>query len=1303
VGRQIRKPPDKKPGPVAPGQVPQSEKAAPPPHSVEPLVPDVEETLIDVSNRIVERHNRAVLENQYSERSDGMYQGKQTFEHSHWLRDKDLAYFAKKLPHIIFVPRARWGEYDTCHACYSAERKCTCFTERIFQCSSHQHPRLNLDREYAEFQVFGHLQRLVARGRLDTTLADVNECIVDIGGSPTRHNRYNRKYVHSCCPVLDARDIMRNLRHGTGASSWCTHTAQACDCVTPYAYISIDSLYYLSPEQIMEFCKRATSHRLIAVVHEFQDAYGTYGDGEARYHLETPSTVVMYVNGNVTPYRHSSMAWLAKGHLTINGQTLVWEKIDETADHSIFDFTVSSRVFPDSHVAARPLGHSLLDSTYYGRLLVGPLHSAEPAVTVAGELLSVPDVTLHSVGSSVFLYRHGQSAFYLAPKSLCSDVRTYVSGKERVPGTFQLANQHAKHLAQRLNIPSALIANCAFLATALAYVQDVSTEIAVLHATVEPVEHLLPVHSNALQFRFQTVWSRVKIAAAVAMSLASSATSALIAHAVGFSGGMALTAVGAVSAPVAALAVFGILKWRLRRIRARRLLAGYPIPDPPNGTQVAPLERTLFPGTPPTTSVADLLDMPIDETAEISVPDPHLRTDSSCVVAGGIVSTLAAPICAESSAHSMMSALIERQLKPQPYHKKRRDDDDEITAPSDDSFDEVLWYEYENWVLDNIDVLLPGWKQQRSASFDKWNARFPTWQRELHELYYKRVAADWYHQYTLCYRKNFTKVESQLKSRFDDGDEFKPRNISSATTERNVILAPHVYQMHSFLANDCWNWRKMRGMTIATGITDAVEYATHLRSVFDSMGEPNVMHTDAKMFDTTFHELALKFESVLVALTGAPPLVTKVMNKGIRKRGRAKFGIQYTVLGTRDSGDPQTSDGNTLHRNLTEAFAICRSAGLTAAQFVAGCYQAGLGDDGLTYVSRLWDVSGVPSILRRLGLVPKYNLATGPFRFYDADFLSCHCYPVELEDGTAVHVLAPNICRAWSKYGWFTRPPAGVPLSNLVRGDAIGRCRVYVGLPFLRILNARTLELTATCEAHTVRYILSHDTHKRIRPSDATYMIFMHLYGLTRADEEDFARAVATVPSLPFAVNFPPMLPGCRRDGTAEYGVEDVNGNWIASDEVVVHRPDGTNHTVIHPLKAQQAWLRRNRVPANVTVPRSVDPTDEVDEKKQHDEIGPLANVLAPAVVADDPVVGSYQHWLTLPVQPIDRAAVLHPQAVVRPTIPIDTANLVVLSGDALHSRLSHVGLSLSAASNAGIRPAVSKDIWHVRGLYGNE
>jgi hypothetical protein len=1066
----------------------------------------------------------------------------------------------------------------------------------------HPHPILNFDREYAEGLAYRYGRSVcqdLGVSRLKTVL--------DVGGNPSRHARYSEmrngartgRRVHSCNPVLSPADVTRKMSHGHMLHT-CSHKASECTCVTDgIAFVlSVDSIYYLTPVEVAELCARSDSRLFVAVFHKFDHAFGSFAGGEATYHLTDADTVEMHVEGNPIPYRHSAMGWLRQTHVRLPSafprfRSLCWTEVSHTSDHVVYAFTVSDVDFPEQNATVNPFSSVLQKSDYYGRVVAGAL-SEKTETSVPGEFLTRPTVSVYSWGSWFLVIDVGASTTMLAPKSIVSEAALYCMGRKRNPDVFALLLTHLRHRIKRFNMPAEYLTDAVFSAACLGFVASVQKEVQALYGIVQPIVDTLDVHTEALQFKFKRVW-RVKTiaAAAAAGALVVGGTVAAIAG-----GPATLAAAAGLAVPAAKLAagvgigiaVESVLMRILNKVRDK--LRGTPVPSlscapmdqvfdayrhdrssPQIEVRQGPISLVQLPASKPSTSVDELLAIEIDETAQLSVPEPEAKRDTNSLTPCGIVSTVSVPVVAENSAHSEMSGLVERALKQQPYHSS--------------TFDEKKFVKMRKFILSNLDVIFPdfGQVQDDDEAFEKWNNRNPASLQEEHRKIRTELRSEQFNPAKFSLRKAFIKTEKVGgRSCIHGISKFAPRVIQSGSKHYNVLTGPWVYAFQKRL-KEVWN--KLFAFYFPSGATGE-EIGQSFEEIL-SRTNAAILEGDFSKYDTTIHELLLGLEIELFKRFGAPDNVIVAMRAAIQTVGVAKFDIRYSVEGTRHSGDNQTSCGNTLLQVCAMIFALCELTGQSIEKIIEQIRYFALGDDNLLVaphnlvVNQGRPIPIVP-MLASLGLDLKLKLFTGENARYRCSFLSSKFYPV-LIDGVESIVLAPNLGRVYAKYGYYTNVPFSivdgkrVPRADhargLVRGDALSRHRSLAGIPFLQELNDTLLRVTegVTPKHSRDRYgrvdrvrvasdqesdsILSAATDGKRERSERIWEMLLVVYSLTRSHLEQYKEMLDRVTSVPYILDFPPLSRAAMIDGSVPdcCVIDDGNEFQMEDDDWLPEAP----------------------------------------------------------------------------------------------------------------------------------------------------
>ena len=269
-------------------------------------------------------------------------------------------------------------------------------------------------KEYAPFEPVGThgkhphrhlmLDRLVAEQDAITTLNRISAgWIKDVGGSSTRHRRYNRTNIWSCQPLLEAQDALRPMY----AQSACRHLGQQCNCKVFTSAMFVHSLYYLTPHDVLEILLNTTAKVGIAVIHLFGERQGSIGYGEATY-TRQDGVVTMTVLGNSHVYKHSDMSWLSATKYETSGLTLAWEFI-------------------------KPFSHSC----QIGFIITTPLPS-QPTTTYSVdecERITVPATA--TLGIWPFTWTKQYQITELVPKNLLADLCATIAGRPRNASTYQ--------------------------------------------------------------------------------------------------------------------------------------------------------------------------------------------------------------------------------------------------------------------------------------------------------------------------------------------------------------------------------------------------------------------------------------------------------------------------------------------------------------------------------------------------------------------------------------------------------------------------------------------------------------------------------------------------------------------------------------------------------------------------------------------------------------------------------------------------------------------------------------------------
>ncbi len=182
---------------------------------------------------------------------------------------------------------------------------------------------------------------------------------------------------------------------------------------------------------------------------------------------------------------------------------------------------------------------------------------------------------------------------------------------------------------------------------------------------------------------------------------------------------------------------------------------------------------------------------------------------------------------------------------------------------------------------------------------------------------------------------------------------------------------------------------------------------------------PLFIEIDFSRFDRCVSVQALQFEFAHYRRGGATKFVQSLFAEQLHTHGRSKkYDIKYTVPGTRKSGTPNTSIGNSI-LNFSICGHIMRALGISAYTMFA------MGDDNLVVCNAagVGDLAGYPAriaeLSRPLGFKAEAILHTNSLA---PSFCSGRFWPV----GTG-YVFGPKITRILAKSFWWI-PDKGVSM-----------------------------------------------------------------------------------------------------------------------------------------------------------------------------------------------------------------------------------------------------------------------------------
>jgi hypothetical protein len=745
-----------------------------------------------------------------------------------------------------------------------------------------------------------------------------------------RHVRNKRTNIHVCAPILDSDDFLRSMSQ-VGWDDMCRHKAEECTCVTHASALSVDSLYYLEPQQIAQVIAKTTANCLVAVLHLFRDAYGSFASGEATYSFINEKDLVMHVKGNLKPYVHSAMTWLLDStamSVVVGGEvkTLCWSQIGHTADHSILRFALTSVRVP-RRVSSLPFEQAVCENGYYGSVYSGPL--SEPSdVNVTGQLVQVDYARSVSMGSWFLFYWISEKRHVVVPKGLIGQLRREIVGQRRNADCFRQLVHHARHFSKPINLPPGHMADVLFMCAALAHAADVEWENQVAHAVLAPKARAMKIHEEMLDFKFQPVLrtpSLVSVAVGAASGAAAGAGAASTVNTV-LAGATAIAAKGAAVVglavgaapvlPVAAVALGGALVGAAASayVSSRR----EPPPQDPfqayeddmyhrrsNGPSMlsAPIgEIRWLPATLPTTPLSDLLGRGLGWACTLRCPDPEaIGKRPNYIAVVGVVQTQAIPVVVTNNAHAALAAVVERQCAP--------------TLKDELGLDEEL----KEWktthgvaramsLFDVVRERVFGRKfTYTQATYSDWARRYAESKRRVYDVARSRlndgrVSADITHLVRF-----FTKVELLSESNEHGMEKLIPRGISGGVDEDAVLTGPIVDGLSLAMSEQLDGIRvPILYVTKTNCLVPGAHYGAAIRR-----GLTSCMLSDASRYDASLHAELLVWYNFILEWLGVPPDFLERKLRDIKVKAINKF-LKWKSFGRALSGRFDTTFRNTI-------------------------------------------------------------------------------------------------------------------------------------------------------------------------------------------------------------------------------------------------------------------------------------------------------------------------------------------------------------------------------------------------------
>jgi len=810
----------------------------------------------------------------------------------------------------------------------------------------HDHPIGALERAVSEEKLY----RWATHDFKDYELA-----ICDIGGNANRHAAAGRMNVHSCNPVLDGSDVIRRLPETyLDGANYCDKKSLNCAAPVPDVYMAVHSLYYLTPEEVLEHVYRSNAKRLYAVVHEFRQLYGHFHGADKSYESKFECYpkgdsvwVSMSVKGNSVPYTHDACFWLASGYFEACGRAMAWTG-KRVGDSWMYKFAPAPTGLTKERVKTMGLVESLSQAHHYGEvdgiLGYGDQDNFRPVM----EFLSIATCKISSV-CGVTIIRDTGGKQVLIPKDLVHTVANKFIGYARDKHLLKAVIAEFRSQVRKMNLPPAVATDTIVYGSALAFIVSIDGEIAAFSALLQP--------------RWMRAYEKLTQIMQLDMEVFLCCSKTELPN-------LTVQSYNETRASVPSAMFDAKLAW-------------------PKGLNGVECDRPLVPRR---------------AGSQIKFASRDKIEDKPQFYSNAVTFSNYIPLVPYASLNNEVVSVCNRAIMqvPKPVELVALRCLDGGTATAVD----FLMKAVKRWLpkFTNNQAMT---MELINAKFQVWNARFPKARAKLQAQTYLRVRERGYLTEQDHVFDGFVKRELTMKGG-PEPEDFDPRWIQSPSTASNVVSGPFFYQFSKRLQEV---WGPTASITYAAGMT-----AEELGAWRAQFGDEEVLIIvkDQKRYDAHAEKRAYDTKMAFYEAAGIDewPLARESYEGQKTKRGYSSKGVRWKVKYTVGSGQPDTSCGNSLWNGLNvEAFLECMEVHKKAKTLV-------MGDDAIIVlrVAGISQeiIDQMLTDIKAYDLSMGYEAtATITTHWYEAEFCSSLFWPVE-----GGFVLGPKPGRLLPKMGW---------------------------------------------------------------------------------------------------------------------------------------------------------------------------------------------------------------------------------------------------------------------------------------------
>lgn len=1041
----------------------------------------------------------------------------------------------------------------------------------------HSHPVLANERDMARTEVIKLAWKTVdwskhaenftldnfAKSIMDGSDQRDPGCIVNVGGKPILNGDYS---IKSICPLVGPSDLVRREKYlaevrerltlladkckNQQANDWgiypifnphdwmCDDTFESCLCYEDIkCFISIHSLYYIEPHSIFQALLRHDVP-LIAAVHQFPDPIGHLGFGEATYKWDPQAaTVTMSVVGNLESYSHSDMKWLWGSGINFAGGTLAWSSMSRIGETDIVMFRATRQHIPIPVKSLPNLSEALRDQRYIGTVTHSTLKNSPIMKADGGDFQVYEAIENHLFSYMGWLVIGGPITVRVS-KSLVYDLAQRAAFKKRDKSLVDTLVLHARAQSRKLALSEEDRMHNVIYGVYLAQLVGLQHELNAA-ATFENQRSKWSLVNKFIAGETWRVPRSYIAAAAVAIGLASVLLPCKPKHKL-----LGLT--------VATGLVVSITK-----------------KPPTPGASMHRVTNVCCKGIPTEKQQ-------VGSKVTIKEPRDCNTGFGAKLLAFGVHGVL--PTVPRGCQHNDELAIKNRMSL---------ENREEVHSSDGIVMREVDWSKVSS-VFARLPYLHPLHKfpnPVRAWPFEKWldstplaASRKEMLRKTRLSLRHKSAKTTGPEATRIATRDAFTKIEKLLGN-----PEACPRLIQGATAEYQVATGPITKSLSQRL-KDTWTSDNVIWYTSGARPSGLGKFVQQLLDMPPIDGGYVFVEGDFGRYDGTQSKGSLTFELEWYEMAKIGKAKLDTLRHQWYTRGVTKNGVVYACFYKRNSGDGNTSCGNSITNggvmiyaftstNKAIAFINKQIPVISEDNLAAFCQEyiriMVLGDDNLSIVPRkMLDIGRSEQLLEKCGLRPEIKVSED---YQEIEFCSGRFYPSSL--GIR---WGPKIGRFIAKTGWALKPYGVKKTKQWLKGVSLGMRVDCAHIPIISNCLNKMYQVAGEAkplsDSEMRKYRWYEHDEEAAAATEETYAMVAKLYDCTIADIKELEDLIDSVSNLPFVINHPLALRMVQVDNKIKY-----EEHAVVEETGPKHIPPGSSLTwknIVELWKSADASLQ---------------------------------------------------------------------------------------------------------------------------------